>query len=57
VALFVSCSSGCTALNDGKPDVIAKARGEFLEEKAAKYGLQPIALGLFSSVYDYNKVP
>jgi menaquinone-dependent protoporphyrinogen oxidase len=57
VALFVSCGSGCTALNEGKPEAIAKARRDFLEEKAAKYGLQPIALGLFSGVYDYNKVP
>ncbi|MGD0330773.1 MAG: flavodoxin domain-containing protein [Nitrososphaeria archaeon] len=57
VALFVSCGTGCQALNEGKPDMIARARGEFLEEKAAKYNLQPIALGLFSGIYDYNKVP
>jgi menaquinone-dependent protoporphyrinogen oxidase len=50
VALFVSCGSGCTGVNEGKPDVIARARREFLEEKAAKYDLQPIALGLACSV-------
>jgi menaquinone-dependent protoporphyrinogen IX oxidase len=37
--------------------VKASVKEEFLEEKAAKYSLQPIALGLFSGVYDYNKVP
>ena len=57
VALFVSCGAGCQALNEGKPDVIARARGKYLEEKASKYNLQPIALGLFSGVYNYNKVP
>jgi menaquinone-dependent protoporphyrinogen oxidase len=57
VALFVSCGAGCKALNEGRSDMIAKARGEFLEEKAAKYNLQPIALGLFSGVYNYKKVP
>ena len=57
VALFVSCGSGCSALNKGKPDAIATARGKYLEEKAAKYNLQPIALGLFSGIYNYNKVP
>jgi menaquinone-dependent protoporphyrinogen oxidase len=57
VALFVSCGSGCKAINEGKPDVIARARAERLEEEAAKYNLQPIALGLFSGIYNYNKVP
>jgi menaquinone-dependent protoporphyrinogen oxidase len=57
VALFVSCGAGCPAINEGKPDVIARARGEYLEEKAAKYNLQPFALGLFSGIYNYNNVP
>jgi menaquinone-dependent protoporphyrinogen oxidase len=56
VALFVSCGRACQALNEGKADVIAKARGEYLEEKAAKYNLQPVALGLFGGIYDYDKV-
>jgi menaquinone-dependent protoporphyrinogen oxidase len=57
VALFVSCGAGCSALNEGNPDRISTARGEYLEEKASKYNLQPIALGLFSGIYNYNKVP
>jgi menaquinone-dependent protoporphyrinogen oxidase len=56
VALFVSCGHGSQALNEGKPDVIAKFRGVYLEEKAAKYNLQPLALGLFGGIYDYNKI-
>jgi hypothetical protein len=26
-------------------------------KKAAKYSLQPVALGFFGGVYNYNKVP
>lgn len=56
VALFVSCGHGCQAENEGKPEVIAKFRGKYLEEKAAKYNLQPIALGFFGGIEDYTKV-
>lgn len=56
VALFVCCGSA-RALKEDKPDVVEKARREFLEEKAAKYGLQPVALGFFGGVYNFNKVP
>jgi len=56
VALFVSCGHGCQAENEGKPEVIAKFRGKYLEEKAAKYNLQPIALGFFGGIQDYTKM-
>jgi len=56
VALFVSCGHGCQAENEGKPEVIAKFRVKYLEEKAAKYNLQPIALGFFGGFQDYTKV-
>jgi len=56
VALFVSCGAGCQAENEGKPDVIANARRDFLEKKAAKYNLQPVDLGLFGGIHDYNKM-
>jgi len=58
VALFVCC--GSTKPLDDKTDKaksIENARTKYLEEKAAKYNLQPIALGLFGGVYNYNKVP
>ena len=56
VALFVCCGHGCEALNEGNPNVIAEFRSEYLEEKAAKYNLQPIALGFFGAIYDYTKL-
>jgi menaquinone-dependent protoporphyrinogen IX oxidase len=58
VALFVCC--GSTKPLDDKTDEaesIEKARTKYLGEKAAKYHLQPIAMGLFGGVYNYNRVP
>jgi menaquinone-dependent protoporphyrinogen oxidase len=57
VALFVCCGS-TQPLDDKeeKPKAIEKARTRYLEEKAAKYNLQPIALGLFGGVYNFNKM-
>ncbi len=57
MALFVCCGSASQALNEGKPDVAENARRKYLEEKAAKHHLQPVALGLFGGVYDFNKWP
>jgi menaquinone-dependent protoporphyrinogen oxidase len=59
VALFVSCGSASQALNEqeGKPDTVGTAKRKYLEEKAAQYNLQPVALGLFGGVYNYNKEP
>lgn len=54
VALFVCCGS---ATNKDKPDLAKRARRKYLEEKAAKYNLQPVSLGLFGGVYNYNKEP
>jgi len=57
VALFVCC--GSTQPLDEKEDKtasIGNARTKYLEEKAAKYNLQPIALGLFGGVYNFNKM-
>jgi menaquinone-dependent protoporphyrinogen IX oxidase len=58
VALFVCCGS-TKPLDDkvDKAESIEKARTKYLEEKAAKYNLQPVALGLFGGVYNYNRVP
>jgi menaquinone-dependent protoporphyrinogen oxidase len=57
VALFVCCGSASNKLNPDKPDTAERAKGKYLQEKAAKYGLQPVALGLFGGVYNYNHVP
>jgi len=59
VALFVSCGSASQALGgqEGKTDPIGRTSRNYLEEEAAKYNLQPIALSLFGGVYNYNKEP
>jgi menaquinone-dependent protoporphyrinogen oxidase len=54
VALFVCCGS---ATDKNKPEAAEQARRKYLEEKAAKYNLHPVALGLFGGVYNYNNVP
>jgi menaquinone-dependent protoporphyrinogen oxidase len=56
-AIFISC--GANYPLDEKADVeteIEYARKTYLEEKAAKYNLQPVALGLFGGVYNFNKM-
>jgi len=54
VALYVDCGSAAGAMNEGKPEVAANARRKYLEEKAAKYSLEPLALGLFGAIYNFN---
>jgi menaquinone-dependent protoporphyrinogen oxidase len=54
LALFVCCGS---ASDKEKPELAEKARRRYLEEKAAKYHLQPVAMGLFGGIYNYNKMP
>ena len=57
VALFVCC--GSTEPLDEKEEKsksIENARTKYLEEKAAQYNLQPIALGLFGGIYNFNKM-
>lgn len=56
VAIFVSSGVQAILEHEGKTEEAGKARREYLEEKAAKYSLQPIALGLFGGVWDYNKM-
>ena len=57
VALFVCCGSACQAMNEGKPEAATTGRSKYLDEKAAQYNLQPVALGFFGGVYDFNKWP
>ena len=57
VALFVCCGSAQPLPDDEKtPEDIEKARRKYLDEKAAKYNLQPAALGFFGGVYNFNNV-
>ena len=54
LALFVCCGS---ATDKNKPDAAGEAKRKYLEEKASKYHLQPVALGLFGGIYNFNKIP
>ena len=57
VALFVCCGSAEPIdEKEDKAKSIENARTRYLEEKAAKYNLQPIALGLFGGVYNFNNM-
>jgi menaquinone-dependent protoporphyrinogen IX oxidase len=56
VALFVCCGSAAQPTT-ASPEAVAKAKTKYLDEKAAQYHLQPVALGFFGGVYNYNKVP
>jgi menaquinone-dependent protoporphyrinogen IX oxidase len=55
MALFVSTMKPFFE-REGKMDDVAKTRKIALEDKIAKYGLKPIALGFFGGVIDYNKM-
>lgn len=57
VALFVNCGSAAEAMNPGKPEVAANARRDYLDRKAAQYGLSPVALGFFGAIYNFNTMP
>jgi menaquinone-dependent protoporphyrinogen oxidase len=57
VALFVCCGSACPLTEeDGKPEKIEEAKRKYLDEKAAKYRLQPVSMGFFGGVYNFNDV-
>jgi len=53
LALFVCCGSASA----NEPEIVAKLKQKYLQEKASKYNLLPFALGLFGGVYNYNKEP
>jgi menaquinone-dependent protoporphyrinogen oxidase len=57
LALFVSCGAA-HPLTEGeeKNKEIEDAHRKYLKEKADKYNLHPITLGLFGGVYDFNKM-
>jgi len=56
--LFVCCGSA-EPIDDktDKAKSIENARKKYLQEKAVKYNLQPIALGLFGGIYNFNNMP
>ena len=57
VSFFVCCgSSNPLDEEDKKAEVMEDAKRKYLEDKAAKYNINPIALGFFGGVYDFNKM-
>ncbi|MFW9996550.1 MAG: flavodoxin domain-containing protein [Candidatus Odinarchaeota archaeon] len=57
VALFVSSGTQAIIEYVGTPEEIGRARRKYLEEKAAKYDLQPISMRVFGGIWDYNSMP
>jgi menaquinone-dependent protoporphyrinogen oxidase len=57
VAIFVCCGAKFPLEEKtDKEKEIENARMKYLEEKIAEYDLQPIAMGLFGGVYNFNKM-
>jgi menaquinone-dependent protoporphyrinogen oxidase len=58
VALFVSCGSA-NPLSEGeqKKKEMDEGKRKYLDEKATKYNLKPVASGFFGGCYDFNKMP
>lgn len=56
VAIFVS--SGARALMEykGEHDEINRITKKYLEDKASKYGLNPISMTMFGGIWDYNQM-
>lgn len=57
IALFVCCG-GAKPLSEGEERIkeMQEAKRKYLEEKANKYYIEPVALGFFGGVYDFNKM-
>ena len=57
VALFVCCGAARPIDEEGKDKTkMQESKTKYLDEKVAKYGLQPVALGFFGGVYNFNRV-
>ena len=55
IALFISTMKTVTE-REGKTEEVKKTRKMELEDKVTKYNLQPISLGFFGGVLDFNKM-
>ena len=55
VALFISTMKTVTE-REGKTEDLERTRKMELEDKVTKYNLQPISLGFFGGVLDFNKM-
>jgi menaquinone-dependent protoporphyrinogen IX oxidase len=55
VAIFVS-SMKSVSEREGKTEDLEKARKTYLDDKVTKYSLNPIEVGFFGGVLDFNKM-
>lgn len=56
LAIFVSSAVKSTYEREGKKEELEKLRKSYLEEKAEKHNLHPIAMTMFGGIIDYNKI-
>jgi len=56
VAIFVSSAAQALIEYEKKTEEIENNRKKYLEEKAAKYNLQPISMIILGGVWDFNKM-
>jgi menaquinone-dependent protoporphyrinogen oxidase len=56
VAIFVSSAAQALIEYEKKTEEIENNRKKYLEEKAAKYNLQPISMVILGGVWDFNKM-
>ncbi len=56
VAIFVSSAAQALLEHEKKTEEIENNRKQNLEEKTAKYSLQPISMVTFGGVWDFNKM-
>jgi len=56
VAIFVSSGGRALLEHKGEHDEIDRITKKYLEDKASKYGLNPISMSMFGGVWDYNQM-
>ena len=56
LAIFVSSAAQALIEYEKKAEEIENNRKKYLEEKAAKYNLQPISMVIHGGVWDFNKM-
>ena len=56
VAIFVSSGGRALMEHKGEHAEIERITKKYLEDKASKYGLNPISMTMFGGVWDYNQI-
>ncbi len=55
-AIFVSSGAQATLKHDGDTVAMENAWQKYLVEKAEKYSLEPVLMGILGGIWDYNKM-